>query len=131
MHNKARERFKWHRNSSKKRGIEFQFSFEEWYNWWLSNGIDKNQPTVSTNSNTLCMCRFNDEGPYSVDNVYCATISQNSKDATPIPHDGKKKRLQTPKGIFESRIAAAQAYHLDPAAITYRVKKFPKEFYYL
>ena len=127
---KAKQRFRWHRGSARKRGIDFNLTFEQWYQWWLSNGVDKNLPTIPANKNTLAMCRYNDTGPYDLTNVYCATISQNSKDANPIPTPYRKK-IKTPLGIFESKIAAANAYNLDSSAISYRITKYPNEFYYL
>lgn len=127
---KARARFRWHKRSANHRGISFEFTFTEWYNWWLSQGIDKDQDTVFTNKDTLAMCRFNDTGPYNIDNVYCATISQNSKDALPS-YPSNKKRIKTPLGIFSSRLQAAQAHAIDPGTINHRMKKHPREYYYL
>lgn len=126
----AKSRYGWHKRTANRRSISFNLTFEEWYHWWLSNGIDKNLPTVNTNKHTLAMCRFNDTGPYNLSNIYCATISQNSKDAKPTPPN-KSKMICTPKGIFESKISAAKAYGLDSSAISYRLKKYPSEFYYL
>ena len=65
------------------RNIEYKISFEEWYNWWLSNGVDKNVSTGWVRGNTKCMSRFGDKGPYSLDNIFVSTISQNSADAFP------------------------------------------------
>ena len=128
----AKSRYGWHKRTAFKRGIQFLLTFEEWYNWWLSNGIDKNLPTVPTNKNTLCMCRYNDVGPYELSNIYCATISQNSLDASyRIKQPTRPKKIKTPLGIFPSKISAANAYGLDSAAISYRMKKYPTEFYYI
>lgn len=129
---KAKAKYGWHKRTAGKRGIQFLLSFDEWYNWWLSNGIDKNLPTVPFNANTLCMCRFNDIGPYALTNIYCATVSQNVKDQNlkQLPPNTSKP-IHTPLGIFNSRIEAAKTYNLDPAAINYRLNKYPNDFYYL
>jgi len=86
IHNrpKAVARYNWHRRTANKRNIPFLFTFSEWDNWWLQNGVDKNLPCEPNNGNTLCMCRYNDVGPYEIDNVYCATRSQNTKDMMSI-----------------------------------------------
>ena len=126
---KAKERYKWHRNTAKKRNISFEFAFEEWYNWWLSNGVDKNNPTQPTNGKTLCMCRYGDIGPYNLKNVYCATNSQNTMDAR--GGGSNNKNIQTPAGIFISRKAAAEYYQVDPSAITYRMHKDSTNWFYL
>lgn len=88
---------------AEKRNIKFNLTFNEWYDWWLSNGVDKNKDALPRSKNTLCMCRFGDTGPYSLDNIYCATVSQNSKDL----HKNKllscnRKQIITEVGNFNS-----------------------------
>lgn len=73
----AKHRYLVHRNHSKLRNIDFLLTFEEWNNWWLSHGVDKNQATKRNDKNQPCMCRYEDTGPYSLDNIYYATRSQN------------------------------------------------------
>ena len=124
----AKARYGWHKRTSKKRNIPFLLTFEEWDNWWLSNGIDKNLPTVRAHGNTLCMCRYNDTGAYELSNIYCATNNQNTKERN---NTQRHKRLSTPDGIFESRIAAAAYYQIDPATINHRMKRHPSEYFYL
>lgn len=41
------------------------------------------------------------------------------------------KRIQTPDGIFDSRKLAAEHYKVDPAMISYRLKRYPDQYYYL
>lgn len=124
----AKARYGWQKRTSKKRNVPFLLSFEEWDQWWLSNGVDKNLPAVKNNRNTLCMCRYNDVGAYELSNIYCATKSQNSLDQKA---QGRKcKKLTTPDGVFKSRIAAAQYYQVDPATINYRMKKQPLKYFY-
>lgn len=71
-----------HRAQSKFRGIDFLLTFEEWYNWWLQNGVDKNQDVKWTGKGRPCMCRKGDTGPYELNNIYFATNSDNAKDLT-------------------------------------------------
>lgn len=137
----AKRKFQSAKFGAKKRGIPFLLTFEQWYNWWLSQGIDKNQPVIGglkrSQLNELCMCRFGDQGPYTLNNIYCSTRSQNSKDAHTHPSYVKKilnarqKPIQTPLGRFDSLTQAGKAYGLDKTTIGHRLKKYPKQYYYL
>ena len=74
-------RFYRHRAQAKYRNIGFEFTWEEWHAWWMSHGIDRNIPSNERGAQRLCMCRYEDLGPYRADNVYLATLAQNSRDA--------------------------------------------------
>jgi hypothetical protein len=78
--NLAKWKFARHRAQSKFRGIGFYFSFEDWYAWWLSHGVDKNVNTNWTGPGRPCMCRTGDTGPYELNNVYFGTNSDNARD---------------------------------------------------
>jgi len=41
------------------------------------------------------------------------------------------KQIQTPDGIFESRKLAAKHYKVDPAMISFRLKRYPDQYYYI
>ena len=141
--------------SAKKRNIDWEFDFQSWLDWWGDDIIYRGR-----RKDDLCMCRFEDKGPYSPDNVYKATKSQNNKDQAKwittetrqkmsksqkgilktyahkrkiaLGNIGKNnKRIQTPGGIFESRKAAAEFYNVAPDAISTMVRKQPKEYYYI
>ena len=70
--------------NSKRRGIEFNMSYEEWLMVWLASGklLDRGRQ-----AGQYCMCRYNDEGPYEIGNVFIQTIEENTKEA----HKGRKK----------------------------------------
>jgi hypothetical protein len=129
----AKEKYGNQKFKARKRKIAWNINFNQWYDWWLAQGVDKNQHNSYKGKHLLCMCRYNDTGPYSLDNIYCATKSQNSKDANPNLHNlrDNSKKLQTPDGVFASRAEAARHYNLDPAAIFYRIKRNPDEWFYL
>lgn len=125
--------YKVHRSNAKQRGIDFQFSLQEWWDWWL---IDSRWETRGVGAGRLVMARFGDTGPYAIDNVYCTTHEQNLKDIDParrveamvarhaqrklegIPHHlevrgdqhPKSKAIITPIGRFGSAALAAEAY---------------------
>lgn len=117
------------------RNIDFLLSFEQWYNWWLSHGIDKN--TYKSNSrdgNAPCMCRFNDTGAYELSNIYLATRSQNSHDArtwNPTTGNHRDRAIKTPLGIFKNATLAGLAHKCTSATIRNRLKtgKYPKSGY--
>jgi len=62
-----------HKSHAKTRRIAFLFTFKEWIAWW-GEDFDKRGLT----GGSLCMCRYNDEGPYTLDNVYKGTRAENS-----------------------------------------------------
>jgi hypothetical protein len=66
-----------HKAQSKYRNIDFNFSFEEWHQWWLNHGIDKNIDVKWDDGYRPCMCRYEDNGAYEYSNVYFGTNLEN------------------------------------------------------
>jgi hypothetical protein len=123
--------FQAQRTSARRRGIEWQFSFEEWWDWWQ---IDERWERRGHGLGKLQMARFNDEGPYNPSNVYCATHERNSRDIayerrsitnkagwargrarnSPLFRKGagnpNSRPIQTPEGIFASATLAAEHF---------------------
>lgn len=60
------------RRSAKLRNIKWELTFEEWTKWW---GVDIK--FRGRYKNSLCMCRYNDAGPYSLGNIYKGSMSHN------------------------------------------------------
>ena len=134
----AKKRFTYAKFGAKKRKVVFLLTFNEWYQWWLQNGVDKNDPAIGgikrSQLTELCMCRFNDAGPYALNNVYCATRGKNSKDARAFDQrqsQHRSKPVQTPIGRFDSLTDAAKAYSRDITTIGHRLKKYPDEYFYI
>lgn len=95
---RARLKFHRHRAQSKFRNIDFNFDFDTWYAWWLSNGIDKNIDEFdNTDTSRPCMCRINDTGAYEPGNVYMDTQYNNMLDMHTVYSRGGKKRNLTKK----------------------------------
>jgi hypothetical protein len=132
---KAKDSYAGHRWKANKRGIPFLLTFEEWNNWWLSNGIDKNQKQPPMSGATLCMCRFGDVGPYSLTNIYCDTISNNvkhgRKNKTYIGTGAKGRPFMTPDGEFPSFRSACKFYNINKSSLYGRMKRHPTQYYYL
>lgn len=72
------EKYRMQKVHSKSRGIEFNLTFDEWITWWKSTG---KYHLRGKNGLDYCMCRKGDTGPYSLENIYCATNKQNAQDA--------------------------------------------------
>ena len=121
-----------HKASADLRGIGFNISHEEWYNWWLLNGVDKDGPSQKEmgipRKEVLCMCRHGDTGPYSLDNIYCATASQNGKDMT--NRFSITRSVSTPEGIFNSITDWANFKKKRPSDFQYLRIKFPDQYKY-
>ena len=64
--------------SAQNRGIAFEFTIKEWWEWWQTDNRWANR---GRGRDKLVMARYNDEGPYKPSNTYCATGSQNIIDA--------------------------------------------------
>ncbi len=80
INSKAKTAYRNQIRGCRHRGIGFRLTLEQWYGWWLINGIDKNVKH-SHDGDSLCMCRVKDKGDYSIGNIYCATRKQNTIDA--------------------------------------------------
>lgn len=113
------------KNNAKKRDIPFEISFEEWCEWW---GDDFSKR--GSRHDDLCMCRFNDEGPYKLGNIYKDTFENNLKDTLSAKRrkaalirwadrgilNGNHKRINANGVPFSSVKSAAQ--HFGKACAT-------------
>lgn len=68
------------RGNAKMRGIEWRFTFDEWWAWWQ---IDNRWSRRGNKPEDLCMARKGDVGPYSLANVECLTFRENLKAIRP------------------------------------------------
>ncbi len=65
------------RIGAKKRGIGFEFTYEQWIIWWKKHLGDNWFEKRGRGSHQYVMARYGDKGPYSLTNVRCATGAQN------------------------------------------------------
>jgi len=132
---KAKGKYQGHQWNAKRRNIVFNMTFDEWYAWWLAQGIDKNISQGPKGPTTLCMCRYNDTGPYQIGNIYCDTISGNVKsqrqNRISNPPKKKGKKIMTPDGLFPTRKDAALFYNIKATSLGDRMKRYPNLYYYL
>lgn len=88
------------RQSARRRGIEFDFSFESWLQFWLDSGHWYQRGIKSADS--YVMSRFNDTGPYRLDNVVIKSNRDNAQEGNigikkPLGHGANVSRAL--KGI--------------------------------
>ncbi len=70
-------RFMTQRSNAGKRGVEWRLTLWEWWNIWRESGKwDLRGKMIGQ----YVMARVGDQGPYSVDNVYITTSSENCRD---------------------------------------------------
>lgn len=113
---------------AQQRGIAWEFTLPEWWDWWQTDGRwDRRGRTRIS----LVMARNGDAGPYSPTNTYCTTASGNTHDVpfavrsaaclaawhgSRVSHlsdranHPQNKPVMTPKGHFVSATLAAEAY---------------------
>lgn len=65
------------RASAKFRGINWNFTFEEWLGLWLASGHISDR---GRGSDKYVMARFNDEGEYSPENCFIQTFGDNIRE---------------------------------------------------
>lgn len=63
------------RANAKRRGVDWQLTFEQWWEIWEKSGKWGQR---GTDAKQYCMCRKHYLGPYSVDNVEIKTMMSNS-----------------------------------------------------
>ena len=76
--NQYLKKFKKQIRDASNRGIEWQLTFNEWYDIWIKSGHLEER---GRKLGQYCMSRIGDIGPYSVQNVFIQLHSQNIKDA--------------------------------------------------
>ena len=76
--NSPKGKYSLHKYSAARRKISWEFTFDTWWKMWEESGQYLNR---GGGKGKYCMCRYNDEGPYSPNNVYIATTETNKKDA--------------------------------------------------
>ncbi len=63
------------RSNAQERGIIWCLTQQEWITWWGEDFAQRGRSTPES----LQMCRYGDTGPYALDNIYKATLSENMR----------------------------------------------------
>jgi hypothetical protein len=81
--NKKRKCWLDQRATSKRRGVDFRLTFEEYCEFWGEDFEKKGRKP-----NDLCMGRYEDDGAYEVGNIYKCTNAENKQGPKPKPDPG-------------------------------------------
>lgn len=87
-----------------KRGIEFEFEFEEWLTWWEQQLGPDWIKLRGCRKGQFCMARKGDKGPYASWNVDCLTTTQNHKEQAANGLCGFKKGVKLNKNYKKTQI---------------------------
>ena len=81
----ADKRFKYacQKGKAKHRGIEFNLTYEEWWDIWEKSGKWEER---GVNKGQYAMSRYGDQGAYEIGNVFIQPIGENTRQA----HIGRK-----------------------------------------
>jgi hypothetical protein len=89
----AQKRFIEQRQRASQRGIEWKFDFSGWWRVWKDSGLWESRGRQSASS--AVMARRGDIGPYSKENVYIITLSDNFSEAwKSAPNRGERGRFK-------------------------------------
>lgn len=111
------------------RGIVWELNLWQWWSIWKQSG----HWSERSRGRGYQMCRLNDVGPYSVDNVYIATGVENIQDYWADVKSGARNRtvtLVSPEHKKAVRKAAADRYQKTPKyKLRYELRRLgiPKE----
>ncbi|WP_242559925.1 MULTISPECIES: hypothetical protein [Pandoraea] len=72
--NKDKSAYFSQKSHAKQRGITFNLTLDEWYDWWIATGHYHQR---GRNRDCYVMARYNDTGPYELGNIYCCTVQEN------------------------------------------------------
>ena len=111
------------KHHAKDRGIEWQFTYDTWVEWW---GEDITRR--GTRKGQLVMARYNDTGPYHPDNCIKLPMEENIREGQ-RGNLNRARLIKTPKGVFISRKKAAEAYGVNVCTISKRGLKQPDSYY--
>ena len=87
----AKTKFSRFRSQAKYRKVPFNMEFDEWYQLWLSVGVDKQQDQTWGNSNRLCMSRIDLKRGFVKDNIHFITNKQNA---------GRRDKKMKPGAVY-------------------------------
>jgi hypothetical protein len=75
----CKERNAWHaqRYGAERRGIEWDFLYEDWVTWWKHHLGDHWYYLRGHTDGKYVMARHGDTGPYAPWNVKCITMNEN------------------------------------------------------
>lgn len=73
----AKIKFRYQRARAIQRGIDWELTFEQWFQWWMDTG---HWDQRGKGFGKYVMSRYGDIGPYSLDNIFCQLDVENSRE---------------------------------------------------
>ena len=98
-------RYRQQRQAAAKRNIEFNLSFEQWWDIWQQSGHWENR---GRKIGQYCMSRYGDIGTYEISNVFIQQSRHNVSQAQagrPSSKKGKSTRPQTTEEKLKNSLA--------------------------
>lgn len=74
----ARNRYHYQKSLFKRQGQQWNLSFEDWYQWWLAQGVDKNGQIPMATAETLVMRRIDPREPWQLGNLKVTTYGKTT-----------------------------------------------------
>jgi hypothetical protein len=111
-----------HKQSAKRRGIAWEFTYETWWKVWEDSGKWEQR---GCKAGQYCMRRKDDVGPYSPDNVFIGSVVDNNRDGMlKWRTEQREEKLQKEKLKISQIITQPVAVHkkIEP-------KPTPKEIF--
>lgn len=125
--------FRSQRSNARKRGIKWDFKLWDWWRVWVESG----KWNQRGRGDGYVMARIKDSGPYSRENVYITSASQNIRDGyvfNPVCDRRKPKNRRSPDEmtpreieIFQKRVSG-QSYKEIAESIGWKIKSVTAAF---
>ena len=107
-------------NAENKRNIEWKLSFDEWKQLWLESGRYDQRGIYQ---GQYQMCRYNDKGPYSIDNVRIDTTESNLTERKGKVENGRYERWQK-EGERENQSKRMKEFFKNNPDISTKLKEY-------
>ena len=140
MANKDLRKYTAQRLGAKRRGIDWQLTFDSWMTWWQSTGHYHERGVCKGG---YVMARFGDTGPYSLTNIKCILATDNVAEVNrkykALTEEQKLQRsinsplnkpIVTPLGKFRSAKEAADKHGVAGSTIRKKIITHPQDYYY-
>lgn len=86
----AQIKFRDFKGRNKKNGLTTAMTYDEWYEWWMANGVDKQLRQPRVNKETLIMLIKDPTKPFTIANAQLGTYGENDL-GLPSSHHGVER----------------------------------------